>query len=86
LVSTSKPIPTNDDDCQPPHRQAANYYKDRAQAIAGEHRVTMEFPSVSTPEEMVFEITSSGATLRKLSLVGGAAVVSAPARRAGGRR
>lgn len=83
LVSTSDPIPTNDGNAQPPHRQAANYYEDRAKAISGEYRVTMKFPKVSSPEEMVFEITNSGARLKKRLSSGGAAVVSAPARRAG---
>lgn len=83
LVSTSKPIPANDDDDQPPHRQAAYYYKERASAISGEYRVTMEYPSESTPSEMVFEITTSGATLRKRSLPGAAMAASSAAPRAG---
>jgi len=83
LVSTSKPIPTNDDCNQPPHRQASNYYKDRARDISGEYRVTMEYPSVSQPDQMVFEITNSGARLKKGAMGGAAAIVSAPARRAG---
>ncbi len=83
LVSTSDQIPPNDDSDQPPHRQAAAYYEERVRAISGEYRVTMEYPSASRPAEMVFEITSSGARLKKRAGGGAVAAVSAPARRAG---
>ena len=43
LVSTSDPIPATNT-TQPPHRQAANYYKDVAKDIEGEFKVTMEHP------------------------------------------
>ena len=49
LISTSKPIPKDDEDNQPPHRQAANYYKDQADAQGGSYVVTMENPKPSAP-------------------------------------
>ena len=33
-----------DDSDQPPHRQAATYYKEQVQAQGGEYAVTMEHP------------------------------------------
>lgn len=65
LVSTSNPIPTNDDNSQPPHRQAANYYKDVAKDLEGDFVVTMEHPKTSNPEPVQITIDNSGATLVK---------------------
>lgn len=84
LVSTSKPIPSNDKDDQPPHRQAANYYKRRVSDVEGEYRVTMEFPSIAEPEEMVFEIGILGAKLKKTETKGSTVASSQNASRAGG--
>jgi hypothetical protein len=83
LVSTSRPIPTSDEDDQPPHRQAANYYKDRANALGGEFKVTMEHPKASAPEVLVIRIDSAKATIEKRYAGGSAAIVSRPAPRAG---
>ena len=48
-VSTSKPIPDagtdEDKDDQPPHRQAAEYYKEVATDLRGQFVVTMEHPT-----------------------------------------
>lgn len=63
-VSTSKPIPTGDE-VQPPHRQAAAYYREVARVLAGEFIVTMEHPSISRPDRLEVSISSSGATVRK---------------------
>lgn len=65
LVSTSNPIPSNDDNPQPPHRQAANYYKDVAKNLEGEFVVTMEHPKASNPEPVQITIDNTGATLVK---------------------
>lgn len=65
LVATSKPIPTNDNDDQPPHRQAANYYKDVAESIQGEFVVTMEHPNSNEPKPVIIKIDDSKATLEK---------------------
>lgn len=83
LISTSKPIPSNDDDDQPPHRQAANYYKRVARPNLGEYVVTMEHPSVAAPEPIVIEIDWRGATLKKGAGPVAAAALSTPAPRAG---
>ena len=83
LISTSKPIPANDDDNQPPHRQAANYYRERADAQGGTYVVTMENPKSSAPETLVIEITGSKAKQKKGYSAGLISAVSRPAPRAG---
>uniref|UniRef100_A0A372IJS2 Uncharacterized protein n=1 Tax=Paracidobacterium acidisoli TaxID=2303751 RepID=A0A372IJS2_9BACT len=83
LISTSKPIPTNDDDPQPPHRQAANYYREQADAQGGTYIVTMENPKASSPETLVIEITGSKAKQKKSYSAGLVSAVSQPAPRAG---
>ena len=66
LVSTSKSIPAGDEK-QPPHRQAANFYKGIAQDINGEFKVTMEHPTKSAPKPLVITIDDSKATIIKES-------------------
>jgi hypothetical protein len=80
LVSTSDPIPTCDTD-QPPHRQAANYYRDNPQG--GTFVVTMEHPKVSAPEPLVITIDHRKATIRKRAVAASVAVTSVVAPRAG---
>jgi len=86
LVSSSWPIPSDDSDKQPPHRQAANCYKYYASRINGKFVVTMEHPTVSKPEPIVIEIDEFKATLKKSISFGASAIVSRPAPRAGGIR
>jgi hypothetical protein len=83
VVSTSKPIPSNDDDDQPPHRQAANYHKDHTADRNGQFVVTMEHPSMRSPEPLVIEIGATKAKLKRRYLGGAAAAMSAPAPRVG---
>jgi beta-lactamase superfamily II metal-dependent hydrolase len=83
IVSTSKPIPSDDRDPQPPHRQAAAYYKERMKAIGGEFIVTMEHPKPSAPRPLVINIDRWKATIEKGNLSGAAAIISRPAPRAG---
>ncbi|MCD0462503.1 hypothetical protein [Roseiconus lacunae] len=89
IVSSSKPIPakgTNaDKESQPPHRQAANYYREVADDKDGEFVVTMEHPKLSSPKPIVIEISGLGAKLKKTQLVGAAAVTASAAPRAGSR-
>ena len=81
-ISTSKPIPSVDTE-QPPHQQAAKYYREVVAAKNGEFLVTMEHPTQSSPKPLVVEITNRGATVRK-TIVGGAAIVTTrPSPRAG---
>jgi hypothetical protein len=84
IVSTSKPIPFNDDD-QPPHRQAAKYYKDVLRdSYDGEFLVTMSHPSESAPKAMVLRIDGKKVTLERRIAVMGTGATSVTAPRAGG--
>jgi hypothetical protein len=83
VVSSSKPIPTNDDDNQPPHRQAANYHRGATKDRAGEFIVTMEHPKASAPEPIVIEIGGSKAKIKKRYWGGAVSAVSYAAPRAG---
>ena len=87
IVSTSKPIPVKgseaDKDVQPPHRQAANYYKAVLEDSDGAFVVTMEHPKESAPEPVVIEVGSSGATLKLGAVTAGYVATSRPAPRAG---
>lgn len=64
IVSPSWPIPAKgskeDDDVQPPHRQAANHHRRVTKNLNGEFRVTMEYPSQARPKPFGFEITAYG--------------------------
>ncbi|MGH8428962.1 MAG: hypothetical protein ACREUF_01025, partial [Solimonas sp.] len=86
IVSSSEPIPDKgseaDNDDQPPHRQAANYYKRVASDISGKFTVTMEEPTVANPRPLVFEITRGGVRKATLQTVA-ATVASTPVGRAG---
>lgn len=84
IVSTSKPIPANDDAPQPPHRQAAAYYRDATDTHHGAFKVTMEHPSVSRPRPLVVKIDGFGATVEKTT-TGGVGPFDASAPRAGRR-
>ena len=88
IVSTSKPIPKKgskeDEDSLPPHRQAANYYKEDVVEDATEQfKVTMEHPSESKPKPLVIEIDGSKATIQKRAATIGAVAASTTAPRAG---
>ena len=83
LVSPSKPIPTNDDDNQPPHRQAANYYRDCADMVEGEFIVTMEHPKASAPAPLVITIDDTKATPKKAATSTVGIISRRPSPRAG---
>lgn len=83
LVSCSNPIPRVDDDL-PPHRQAAECYKEYAEDIDGEFIVTMEFPKDDRPKPLVIEIDNSGATPNKEITPARHSIITRPAPRAGG--
>jgi len=86
ILSSSDPIPDPDTEEDknplPPHRQAANYYKDVASAHKGKFLVTMEEPNVWTPKPIVIEITWQGFK-RVLAASGSAAAAAATPPRAG---
>ena len=87
IVSSSDPIPAKgteaDKDKQPPHRQAANYY--REDVVEKDHLlVTMEHPKTSAPKPIKIEISSKGASKKALGVPAAAALVGgASAPRAG---
>jgi hypothetical protein len=78
IVSPSWPIPPKgseeDNDVQPPHRQAANHHRRVARQIDGTFVVTMEQPSRANPKPVGYEITAFG-----LALIVAAPLVSAAA-------
>lgn len=84
IISPSKLIPIKgtpeDEDKQPPHRQAANYYKRVLGEKDGEFKVTMETPSKNDPKPFRVEITSAGAKILLGILTPVTAVTSTPAR------
>ena len=66
IISSSEPIPSDYDSTQPPHRQAAHYYREKARAQDGEFLVTMEHPNIYLPRPMVFDINDYGVTLERM--------------------
>ncbi|MBE0705373.1 MAG: hypothetical protein IH582_19810 [Afipia sp.] len=64
IVSPSWPIPVKgskeDDDVQPPHRQAANHHRRVTRNLGGQFTVTMEQPSKARPAPFGYEITAFG--------------------------
>jgi len=64
IVSPSWPIPAKgskeDDDVQPPHRQAANHHRRVTKTLGGQFTVTMEEPSTTRPAPFGYEITAYG--------------------------
>jgi len=86
LISPSEPIPSEDTD-QPPHRQAAAYYKEVAEQQGNEENfmVTMEWPSSDKPKTIIIESTEYGFKVRKsISIIGGSgAVIERPSHRLG---
>lgn len=87
IVSTSKPIPLEgsdeDEDSNPPHRQAANYYRAVLENLDGEFAVTMEHPKTSDPKPLVIEIGASKATLKKTAVTASLAATTSSTPRAG---
>jgi hypothetical protein len=88
MMSTSWSIPSkgSDDDLdpQPPHRQAAAYYRSVADLKDGQFKVTMDLPSKSKPKPSTIEITDRGAQLLLVSATAAGAVsVAATPVRAG---
>lgn len=82
FVSSSRWIPNDDSDPQPPHRQAAATYQETADDIDGEFVVTMEHPKKTSPEPLVIEVTARGAALKRavIASVGGGALGGAAPR------
>lgn len=83
IISTSDAIPASGDETQPPHRQAANYYKSVAKKHSGEFLVTMEHPTLAAPKPMVVRIDRFGVSVVKSSPPVGGGAMGMPAPRAG---
>lgn len=82
IVSPSDIIPTIDT-VQPPHFQAANYYREVVSSKKGEFKVTMEHPNKTSPAPLVIRINAYGATIEKLNAMGAMGSVGSSAPRAG---
>ncbi|MFN3214851.1 MAG: hypothetical protein ACE37M_17250 [Henriciella sp.] len=74
FVSTSDYIRAGDS-IQPPHNQAAEYYKQVARNVGGQFIVTMEHPKIFAPEPLEIQITRSGPKTRK-KLAGAATIAT----------
>lgn len=83
VISSCDVIPTDDKDDQPPHRQAAAYYRRVARKHSGEEHVTMEFPSRNKPGPMEITIDDSGFTITKAVAAASGGVLGDIAPRAG---
>ena len=87
IVSTSNPIPkkgsAEDNDNNPPHRPAAQFYRDELDSIDGQFAVTMEHPKKTEPRPLVIEIDDSKATLKKRTITAAVAATTTRAPRAG---
>lgn len=81
-VSSSKPIPAGDE-IQPPHKQAAAYYREVAKGLSGQFIVTMEHPSASKPDKVEVTICNSGATVLKRVVPASVAAATSRSPRAG---
>jgi hypothetical protein len=84
IVSTSDPIP-DEETVQPPHKEAAAYYKGVATKKGGQFVVTMEHPTRTNPKPLVIEITNSGFSIKKVA-GGSSTIVGGSAPRAGWTR
>lgn len=84
IVSTSWPVPY-EDTTQPPHRQAAAYYRRILgfEGKRGQFKVTMYHPRASAPKPLVIEIDSTKARIVSAVAAGAGALTGAAAPRAG---
>ncbi len=81
LVSTSRIVPSDNTDDQPPHKQAVSFYRRIAKKKLGDFLITMEHPTAANPEPLVIEILGRGQ--RVVKKIDSFAAVSSPAPRAG---
>ena len=83
FVSSSRPVPTDEKDNQPPHKQAVKYYK--ARRALGDFKITMQHPSESAPEPLVINITGNKGSILQKVVAGASVVTTVSSPRAGGR-
>jgi hypothetical protein len=68
IVSSSKPIPSTDEDGKnPPHRMAADRYREIVEA--GGFVCTMEWPSADGPSPVMFGVDADGARLLRAETI-----------------
>lgn len=82
LVSSSRSVPSDDSDTQPPHKQAKKYYTNCVK-LSGTFEITMEHPKVSAPEPLIIEIGTNRGRIRRNFSAGAVFATAAPAPRAG---
>ena len=84
MISSSDPIPYkgSDDDLrgQPPHRQAASYYRKIENNLDGDYAVTMDRPTRVKPRPTEIVIQASGAKLLAATVPAAAAIASTATR------
>lgn len=87
IISPSWPIPTKgsaeDKDVQPPHRQAANYYRKIIEDSDGEFLVTMEEPNKARPKPIRLKITAQGVSVMLAAAATATSVAASTTTRAG---
>lgn len=88
VVSTSEPIPAKGSErdakgANPPHRQAANYYRQDVVDDTADFKVTMEHPDAEKPAPLVVEIDGFGTTVKKPRRAAAVVATTARAPRAG---
>lgn len=88
VVSTSEPIPAKGSDrdksgSNPPHRQAANYYREEVVASEDDFKVTMEHPTEDDPSPLVIQVDSLGTTVKKVRAAAAFVATTSRAPRAG---
>lgn len=84
ILSPSDPIPTrgsvDDRDKQPPHRQAAAYYRRVMGEKRGRFMVSMEHPSEARPTPIMIELSRAGPHVQRVSAAPASVITSRPAR------
>jgi hypothetical protein len=87
IISPSWPIPKKgspeDKDAQPPHRQAAAYYKKIIRDSNGQFLVTMEQPSEARPQPIRLKITAQGVSVMLAAAATATSVAASTPTRAG---
>lgn len=84
LVSSSRSVPADDIDVQPPHRQAKKYYTNCVK-VTGTFEITMEHPKPSAPEPLVIEIGTNRGRVRRAFAAGASLASGSTAPRAGAK-
>ena len=81
IVSPSKVIPSSDE-TQPPHKQAAEYYRSAAKKLGGSYVVTMEHPTKKNPKPVSLKVSGmgQGVALERPAPSRSAAVIARPPR------